>query len=117
MKLNISFTCIKACFVCRITQKIFDALWVIHGNGWICILNCVSWFVSTILNFNALCDAYTVQMQSYTVLLKSNRIFWLMLGTSFGNYILTVYNEGDYHLWLYFLYFLDYLSMYEETDC
>ena len=31
-----------------------------------CIFNCVSWFVSTMLNFNALCDAYTVQ-RHYTV--------------------------------------------------
>ena len=50
--------------------------------------------VFIILNFNALSDAYTVQIQSYTGLFKSNRIFWLMLGISFGNYILRVYNEG-----------------------
>ena len=42
-------------------------------NGWKCILNCVSWFVIIILNFNALGDAYTI-WRHYTVLLKSNRI-------------------------------------------
>ena len=54
--------------------------------------------VFIIVNFNALPDGYTVQIQSYTGLLKSNRIFWLMLEMSFGNYFLTVYNEGDDYL-------------------
>ena len=36
-------------------------------------------FVSIILNFNALSDASTVQIQSYTGLLKSNIIFWLVI--------------------------------------
>ena len=81
-----------------------------------CILNCVSWYVSIILKFTALCDTYTVQIQSYAVLLKSNRIFCLILGITFGNYFLTVSNEGDDHLWLYFVD-LNYPSMYEETDC
>ena len=90
-------------------------LWSMIGNGWIYLLNCVSWFVSVILNFNALCDEYTVQRQSYTVLLKSNGIFYLMLGITFGNYILRVSKDDDDHLWLYFVY-LNYPSMYEETD-
>ena len=55
-------------------------------------------FVSIILKFNVLCGAYIVQTQSYTELLKINRIFWLMLGITFGNYFLTVYKEGDDHL-------------------
>ena len=108
VQLNISFSCRKACFVYRITQKISDKLWVILGNGCICILNCVSWFVSLILNFNALCVvAHAFQRQSYTMLLKSNRIFCLILGITFGNYFLTVSNEGDDHLWLYFVFFLN----------
>ena len=74
-------------------------------------------FVSIVQNFNALCDAYTVQMQSYTGLHKSKRIFWLMIGISFGNYFLTIYNKGNDHLWLYFVYFLNYLYIYEEIDC
>ena len=53
------FRCTIAYFKYRITQKIFDILWNMLGNFWICILNCVSWFVSFILNFTALCDAYT----------------------------------------------------------
>ena len=35
----------------------------------------------------------------------------------FGNYFLTVYNEGDDHFSLYFVYFLSYPPMYEEIDC
>ena len=97
-------------------KKICDILWVIIVNGWICISNCVSWFVWNIINVNALCDAYTVQIQSYTVLFKSNWIFWLMFEIYFGNYFLTVYNEGDDHFSLYFVYFLSYPPMYEEID-
>ena len=40
-----------------------------------------------------------------------------MLGISFGNYFLTVYNEGDDNLCLYFVYFLNYAAVYEENDC
>ena len=116
MKLNISFSCTKACFVYRITQKISDTLWVIHGNSCLCILNCVSRFVSIILTFDALCDAYTVQIQIYTVLLKSNAIFFLILGIIFGNYFNTVFNEGDDHLWFYFTYFINQPPMYDEIN-
>ena len=101
----------------RITQKIFDVLWVVLGNGCISILNCVSWFVSIMLNFNALCDVYAVQIQSYSVLLKSNRIFCPIFGITFGNYFLVVPNEGYDQLWLYFVYFLNYPPMYEEISC
>ena len=87
-----------------------------NKNDWICILNCVSWFASIILNFIALCDAYTVQIQSYAVLLKNKRIICRILGITFGNYFLTVSNEFDDHLCLYFVYFLNYSPMYEETD-
>ena len=45
-----SFGYTKACFVYRVTQKISDILWPILGSGWKCILNCVSWFISVILN-------------------------------------------------------------------
>ena len=101
MELNISFSSMKTCFVYRITQKISDILWVILENGWTCILNCVSRFVVIIPNFNALCNAYTVQIQSYTALLKSDRIFS---------------NEGDDHSWLYFV-FLNYSPLFEKIDC
>ena len=107
----------KACFAYSFKQKIFDILWVTLGYVWIYILKCISWFVSIILNFNGHCNAYTVQIQSYAVLLKSNRIFLLMLGISFGNYFLPIYNECDDPLWLYFVYFLNYPPMYEEIDC
>ena len=53
----------KACFIYRIAQKTSDILWAMLGIGWKRILNCVSWFVSIILNLNALCGAYTVQRQ------------------------------------------------------
>ena len=100
MKLNISFPCTKACLIYRITQKNSNIVWIIYGNRWICILNCVSWFVSIIINFNALCDAYIVQIESYAVILKNNRIFCLLLGITFDVFI-----EGDDHVWLYFVYF------------
>ena len=86
-------------------------------NGWICIFNCISWFVSIILNFNTLCDAYTVQTQCYTGLFKSSRIFCLILGITFGNYFLIVSNEDDDYLWLYFVFILNYPPMYKEIDC
>ena len=38
-------------------QKISDTLWIILGMFF---LNCYSLFVATILNFSALCDAYTI---------------------------------------------------------
>ena len=61
------------------------------------ILNCVSWFLSVILNFKAFYDAHTVE-RHYTVLLKSNRIFCLVLRIIFGNYFLMVSNEVEDHL-------------------
>ena len=67
-------------------------------------------FVSIIQNFNVLCVTYTDQMQSYTVLLKSNRIFCLVLRITFWNFFLTVSKEDGEHLWYY-------PPMYEETDC
>ena len=62
--------------------KDFNILWAMLGNGCICILNCVLWLVSIILNFNALSDAYSVQRYSYTALLKSNRVFCPIVGVS-----------------------------------
>ena len=56
-----SFMCTKAWFVYRITQNISDTAWTMPGTGWKCIFNCLSWFVFIILNFNALCNAYTVE--------------------------------------------------------
>ena len=79
--------------------KIPDILWIMHKNGWKCILNCGSWFVSVILNFNALCDAYTV-LRNYAELLGNNRIFCLILGIIFGNYFLSASNKDGNHLWL-----------------
>ena len=55
-----SFKCIKACAICRITEKISHILWIILGNDWKCAFNCVSMFVSIAVNFNALCDVYLV---------------------------------------------------------
>ena len=43
-----------------------------------------SLFVSIILNFNAIIEAYIVQ-KHYTVLLKNNTIFDLILEIFFGN--------------------------------
>ena len=45
-------------------------VWAMLENGWMCILNYVSWLVSVILHFNALCDEYTVQKQLYNVAQK-----------------------------------------------
>ena len=67
------------------------------GNDWKCIVKSVSWLVSIILNFNDLCYEYTVQ-RHYTVLLRSNRIFYIILGLTFGNYFLTVSDEVEDHL-------------------
>ena len=39
---NTSLNCTKACFIYRIAQKNCDTLWAMLGNGWKCILNCVS---------------------------------------------------------------------------
>ena len=61
------FIWIKECFVYIIAEKIFDISWAMLGNGWKCIFNRVSWFISIILNFNALRDAYTVQRQNYAL--------------------------------------------------
>ena len=40
-----------------------------------------------------------------------------MLGKTFENNFFTVSNEGEDHLWLYFIYFLNYAPVYEEIDC
>ena len=86
------------------------------GNDWKYILNYVLWFVSVILNFNAFYDAYTVQ-RHYTVLLKSNRIFCLLLRIIFGNSFLMVSDEVGDHIWFHFVYFLYHLPIYEEIRC
>ena len=54
------FRCTKAWFIYTVAQENSHILWAKLENGWKCIFNCVSWFVSAIQNFNALCDAYTV---------------------------------------------------------
>ena len=51
-----------------------------------------------------------------TVLLKSNKMFCLVLEITVRCYFLTVSNEGDNHLWLYFV-FLNYPLTFEEIDC
>ena len=107
----------KSIFVYRITQKISDISWVTLGNGWVCNKLFFMFFFPFILNFNALCNAYTVQIQSYTVLLKSNRIICLILGITFGSYFLSVSKEVYDHFLLYFVLFLNYPPMYEEIDC
>ena len=88
---------IKTCFVYRVIQKISDTLWATFENGWKCIFKCISWFASIIVNFNALCDAYTVY-RYYTVLFKNNRKFCFLLGIIFENYFLTVSNKVEDHL-------------------
>ena len=77
-----------------ITQKISDKVWVVLEKGWKCIFNCVSWFVSIILNVSALGDAYAVQ-RHYKMLLKSNRMLCLILGILFRNLFLTVSDEVE----------------------
>ena len=108
----------KSMFCIQDSTKDFWYVWVIHGNSWMGILNCVSWFASIALNFNVFCVAYTIQIQSYKVLLRSSRIFCLILGIlTFGKYFLTVSNKGDDdHLSLYFVY-LNYPPMWREIDC
>ena len=46
--------------------------------------------------FNTLWYMYTVQS---TALLKSNRIFGLIIGITIGNFLLMVSKEGEDHLW------------------
>ena len=47
-----------------------------------------------------------IQIQRhYTVLLKIDRIFYLILGITFGNNFLTVSNKVEGHLWLHFVNF------------
>ena len=64
------FKCTKTYFVCRIIHKISDMLWAMLGNDWKRVFYYVLWFVSIVLNFNDLCDAYTVQ-RHYTIFLQS----------------------------------------------
>ena len=52
-------------------------------------------------------QCYSV-IKHYAVLLKSNRLFCLILRITVGNYFLMVSNEGEDHLWLYFVNFLNY---------
>ena len=74
------------------------------------------YFISFILNFNILCGAHTVQ-KHFTVSLKSNKIFCLLLGLIFENYFLTVSNEIEARFWLHFDCFLNHLRIYEEIHC
>ena len=34
------------CFIYRITQKFSDTLWTMPWNGWKCIFDCVTWFLT-----------------------------------------------------------------------
>ena len=77
------------------TKDFCYIIWIMLGNGWKCILNCVSLFFSVILNFNALCNAFTVVQRYYTELFISDRIFCLILGIVLGNYFLTVFKEFE----------------------
>ena len=75
-----SFRCIKACFVYSSHIRFL----IYYG---LCLKTAVNvFFIDFIVNFNAVCDAYTVQ-RHYTVLLKTNRIC-LTSGIFSGNYIL-----------------------------
>ena len=93
---HISFSCTKTRFVYKIIHKFLIYYELCCGNGWKCILNCVSWLVSVILNFNALGNANIVQ-RHYTELLRSNWIFCLILRITFWNYFLTVSKEVEDH--------------------
>ena len=65
MKFNFSIRCKKKNML-RIQDHTKDISYIM-GYIWkwlVCMLNRVLWFVSIILNFNALYDAYTVQIQS-----------------------------------------------------
>ena len=61
-------------------------------------------FQSLFLYFNALCDVYTV-------ILKSNWIFCILLGMIFENYFLNISQKVIEE---HFVYFLNCLSIYEE---
>ena len=75
------------------------------------IFNCISRLLSIMLNFNALSDEYAIQrfytvllIQSYyAVLLKSSRIFYLILGIIFRNYLIMVSIEVEVYLWHHFV--------------
>ena len=84
----------KPCLACRITPKIPYILRAVLGKGWECIFKRVSRFVSITLNVNGLGDAYRVYRR-YRVLLKINRIFWLLLIIIFANYFLTIFNNFE----------------------
>ena len=62
-------------------------------------------------------DVYTVQRQSYTVLIKGNKIFCLTLGINFGNYFSKVSNEGEDPSWFYFIYLFNYPPMDDTINC
>ena len=47
----------------------------------------------------------------------SYRMFYLIIGILFGNYMLTVSNKVEEYLWLYFGYFLNFLSIFGEIHC
>ena len=109
------------CFIqfCKSIFRVQDDTWDFWYNlchAWKClemylIFFLFLFFVSIILNSNALCDALTVQIH-YIVLLKNNEIFYLMLGIIFRSF-----KEGEHHSWLYFDYFLSYLPTYDEIHC
>ena len=48
-------------FICKFIESFSRILWAMYEIGWKYIFNCVSGFVSIMLNFNALYDAHTVQ--------------------------------------------------------
>ena len=93
--------------------KNFNILWAMPRNGWKCIVSRVSWFVCVLLNFNVLYNSNTVQ-KHYTGLLRSNWILCLVLRIIFWNHFLTVSNEVEDHLWLYFVYFLNHNLFMEK---
>ena len=89
-----------ACFVYRITRLFSNIVWAMQ-----CLSNCVSWFVSIILNLNCpFCGACIVQ-RHYAVSPKSDRKLRLLLEIILGNCLLMVSTQFEEHLWLYFVYF------------
>ena len=104
--------------ILSITQKISDILYSMLGNGRKFV--CVSQLISIILHFNALCDAHAVY-RHYTMILKSDLKFCLLLGIIFGNDFLTKFPTKPRKLKnIYmssFVYFLIHQSFYEKIHC
>ena len=106
-------------------QKISYILWAMLENGWKCIFNWVSYFISILLKFYVFCGAYAVQKNNPS-LLKNSRIICLHFVKFLKKYFLNnlntflflkVSSKIEEHLWLHFVFFLNRLSSYEAIHC